>query len=659
MSENSVFIPGISDKYNSNQAINKIMESKRVKLEKMEGEEEVLKEKKIAWNEIKQKALSLQTYSKKLYGFDAPFDDKISQSSDENAFAANVTKNVEIGEYSIKVIEKAKPHKVASIPLIKKYKIPAGNYSIQAGKDKVNISFSGGTLEKFAESIKKSSNNKLKASVTWNTTNTQILVLEANKTGLENKIFFNDQKTKNLFRKMDFFTDVILYDKFFKIDKSNLINLSQTKKEPAFIKDGVLLVESNEKYRYNLTEKISYKQSLIMEIDFRLEEESIKQKEAAIPTGPNFSKNGDITLFDIHVEGESSIVNIPAYLKPQKQKKVEDDHYLEIVTDKRTINLDELDIDSNNKTLRFDMNKIIDSNETIEALIFKNDNTFKNLELSSLRFYDEDSKSGIKFKQELVKPRDALIVLDGIEIQRDTNTIDDLIKGLTLYIFDKTEKEESLKIDRDYEKIIGSLTEFLGEYNQFIKLINNKTRTDADAEGNTGEFAGDYSLISLTSKLRTIMMDAYPTTYGRELSLLLQIGIGTNVSQSNKMDKDKLKGIIEVDENILLEKMEKYPTGVKELFSKDSDGDMIIDTGIAYKITTYLKAYTMKSRGFFDNRIKNFDLQIEGKEKQIESYKDKLEGEEQKLREKFYKMEKAAKELEESSKKFDNLYKSK
>ena len=40
--------------------------------------------------------------------------------------------------------------------------------------------------------------------------------------------------------------------------------------------------------------------------------------------------------------------------------------------------------------------------------------------------------------------------------------------------------------------------------------------------------------------------------------------------------------------------MEKYPDGIKQLFGKDSDGDRIIDTGIAYEIENLLKAGSKK-----------------------------------------------------------------
>lgn len=656
MSGNNIYIPGLFGDSNSSEAIRQIMEAKKAKLDKLEKENDELVDNKKLWNEIKQKTLSLQNVSKNLYGFDAPFDKKISVSSDENAFSASVTKAAEIGEYKLEILKKASSHKIAGKPLEKNFKIAAGEYFIKVGKDKYKITFSGGTVEKFAREIKEDSGQMLRATVTWNTPSTQVLILEAKNTGAKNHISFEDEKTRALFKKMDFFNDVNAYQKNFDFTESNVKN-ANTGGGPRLINTDTLLVKKNESFKLILPEKIPYRDNLIMEIDFKINEQDPEKIEEKTPTGPNFGKYGNIDIFDITIEGENPRITIPPYEKPPKPKIIEDDHYLEIVTDRRTIKLDELDVSGNNKTLKFDLNNIINSNETVEALIFKNNNTYKTLEASNIKIYDDSTLAGVKFKKEISRPDDAILKMDGIEVRRDTNSIDDLIKGMTLYIFDKTRREESLKIDRNYEEIVGTVTEFLGEYKEYLTLLNEETSTEMNDDDERGKFSGDYSLLTLVSKLRTIMMNPYPTSYGDELSMLAQIGVSTNVSRD--FDASKLKGILEVDEKTFLDKMEKYPQGVKELFGYDSDEDFIIDTGIAFEVNRLLAAYTMKNQGVFDLRSVNYDRMIEQKGKDIEKYKEKMDKEEQDLKEKFYKMEKAAKELEDNTKKFDNLYKNK
>jgi flagellar hook-associated protein 2 len=653
--EEGVFIPGITDKYNSEAAINKIMNKKKEKLNDYDKDIEDSKTKIKALNEIKTKTQSLQEKAKALYGFDTPFDKKICKSSDENAFTASANKNVEVGEYKISIKSKASNHKIASKPLDKSYKISAGEYNFQIGKDRVKISFGGGSVESFASKIESDSKGLLKTTITWNTPKTQVLILEAGNTGEKNVISFTDDKTKNVFKEMDFYDEIQAYDINFYIDKTYLVNTSEIKKEVQF--DGkTLIVDRMQNYKLNLSYSIPYKDRLIMEIELKLDTlDQNANYDDLIPTGPDFKKSGDINLFNTYVEGESSKVTIQPYKKPEKPKVITDNHFISIVTDKRTINMDELNLSSDLKAMRFELNKLIDKNETVKALIFKNNNTYKRLGIGKVRFYDEGSDIKMRFKHEISKPADAFFVFDGVDVRRDTNTITDLIKGLTLYILDKTNKEESLKIDRDYENMVKVITEFLSDFNQLLQLVNKETDANYNEDNKRGNFAGDYGLTNLVSKLRTIMMNPYTTIFGDELSLLAQIGISTNASGFGSMDKTKLKGIIEVNENKFLEKVEKYPVGVKELFGKDLDGDLVVDSGVGYEIEKTLKAYTQRSNGYFDMKTQSYQNQIANTEKAKKQYEEKLKDEEKKLRKDFYQMEKSADELEKNKNKFDNM----
>ena len=179
-----------------------------------------------------------------------------------------------------------------------------------------------------------------------------------------------------------------------------------------------------------------------MEIDMHSEELSKEDENKVIPTGPHFSKQGDINLFDIQVEGESAFTKIPPLAIPEETAHVNDDHYIKIITNKREIDLNELHVTDKSQTLKFDMNDIIKEDESIEGVMFTNRNTDKKIEISNLRFYDEASKLKMKFKNELAPAEDAAIVFDGIKITRDSNNINDIVKGMTLNVFDKTKKEE-------------------------------------------------------------------------------------------------------------------------------------------------------------------------------------------------------------------------
>ena len=390
------------------------MASKQVKLESMNKESEGIKDKKKVWDEIKVKSISLQAAAKKLYSFDSPFDEKIAKSSDENAFSAVVAKNVDIGDHTVEIINKANAQRIASKSLPRNYKIDAGNYSIMLGNEEIKINFGGGTIDKFVEELKKASGNRLKAAITYDKPNSEIFTIESVKTGAKNVISFNNDLTKKVFKDMDFFEEIPVYDKPVKLEKNSMTVLSNIKRDPTFVQEGFLQLNSSESFKINLPEKIPYKDKLVMQVDLRSEELTKEEKNQVIPTGPHFSKKGELNLFDIPVEGESAFAKVPQMAVPEKITPVIDDHYIKIITNKREIELNELNVTNTTQTLKFNMKDIIRDDETIESVVLTNKNTDKKIYASNLRFYDEGSnqKQNLKMNWFLQKmPRLFLTVL--------------------------------------------------------------------------------------------------------------------------------------------------------------------------------------------------------------------------------------------------------
>ena len=663
-----VFIPGLSSKYNSGDAIKRIMESKNKKLDKLEDTKKEMNEEKSLWREVRTKTMAFQDKAKKLYGHEAPFDDKISLSSDENAFAAKVTKQAEIGEYRIQIKNKASAHRIASKQLNKDYKIPAGRYQFAIGDgddDKIDIQFSGGTLASFATKLRTDSRDKLRVTVANDTSKTQVLIIESNISGEGKFIGFGNDVTKTLFKEMGFYEEFPVTDVHVGLDKSVIEN-TKTFENDAVIngedKSARIQIKTDQEYRIPLPETVASKEGVVFEINLRTESFGIEEREKKpVPTGPRLDVQGDALVFELKIEGEPVIMDIPPYIDEDDPEPeiITDDHYIVLETNRRTVTLNELNVGSDDKKLTFELSDLLKEGESVRSVILNNKNTLKTLYAGDIRFYDREAPNGVKYKNELAAPADAVIVFDGLTIKRDKNTVDDLIPGVTLNIFDKTRKEESLKVDRDYESIVQTVGEFLGEYNQLLSMFNDEINVAVDEETgeekqDTGRLSKDYNVKTLVSKLRLIMMNPYTTQYGSELCNLNQIGIGTNMSGAG-FDSSKLKGILEINEDKFIDMMERYPLGIKEMFGRDNDGDMIIDSGIAYETESLLKAYTMRDRGYFDSMARGMDDKIQRQDKAISSYKDKLERDEKKLKEDFYKMEKSAAEMEESRKRFDNM----
>ncbi|HBD94084.1 MAG: hypothetical protein A2015_08565 [Spirochaetes bacterium GWF1_31_7] len=663
-----VFIPGISNKYNSQSTIEKIMSKKRERLTEFDDDKKQIEEKQKNLGEINGRVIKLDKLARGLIGVANPFDEKIALSSDDN-IAVSVNKNADVGEYSMKVNKKAQAHRIASVSFDKQRKIDAGSYKIGSGEKTVSIKFSGGDVEEFRKSINEQGGGVLRASVTYDTTKTAVLILESELSGEKSRISFEDDKTRKLFKELGFYEDIPGFSQEYDLEKSNLVSVDSIV-NPMFV-ENKLELNTNNSFILNLKNSVEYQKSIIIQVDLQEKRKDSEKEPADLnpPNEPVVSRVGDKTIFNIEIPGEEIIHSINPYQAPAKvQSKVNiDSTHLEFVTDIRRIPLGELDVNSEMKTLTFNLDDYLKPGEKLTGIILKNNDTEKKVYAGKVKIYDSETIDGIRFKKELSKAQNADIVFDDLEISRTTNKIDDLLKGVTFNILDKTTGDARIQIDRDYPKMVEKLMDFLQEYNQLIDAINNKTKTVLSDEVKTkddpeglGVLRNERELKNLASKLRVIIMNPYETKYGMELSMLSQVGISTNAMEG-RASADKLRGLLEYDEDKFVDQfidvMEKYPEGVKELFGKDVDNDFTYDTGISVEINKLFKGFLEKTRGYFDMRKESYSSDFKKKNEEIDKYKKTLDEEESKLKNQFFRMERSAQELEDNRKKFDNFNK--
>ena len=119
----------------------------------------------------------------------------------------------------------------------------------------------------------------------------------------------------------------------------------------------------------------------------------------------------------------------------------------------------------------------------------------------------------------------------------------------------------------------------------------------------------------------------------------------------------RLRGYLEVNEDMLDEALENRLNAVKELFGQDTDGDLIVDSGVAVAIDTYIKPY-VETGGFIMTKIGNINNRIARADDDIEDYKEKMARSEQDYRKKFGAMEASLNALEQSSQQIDNFNRS-
>ena len=214
------------------------------------------------------------------------------------------------------------------------------------------------------------------------------------------------------------------------------------------------------------------------------------------------------------------------------------------------------------------------------------------------------------------------------------------------------------------------MIQFVGKYNQTVAKINilSQTKpeiieeldyfTDEEKEKSheqLGMFQTDFSLTSIKSNMQSILSAGYSFSDEATVTMLSQIGIATNAAGfSGSYSQSKLRGYLEIDEKKLDSALEKNLDDIKTMFGYDSDGDLIIDSGIAYKLDKQISAYT-QTGGILALKTSTLDSKIKSSEARIARLEEQMDDKEAELRSKYSQMEGSLNSLESQQSTIQNF----
>jgi len=188
---------------------------------------------------------------------------------------------------------------------------------------------------------------------------------------------------------------------------------------------------------------------------------------------------------------------------------------------------------------------------------------------------------------------DSEIVVDNIyTITRGSNTIDDAVDGLTLFLKQETTAAETLNVARDTEAVSASVQAFVDAYNALQSTMG---------ELRGKELKNDSVLRSIEGQLRNVL-NTPPSGLTGSFNYLSQIGVSIQKDGTMKLDAGDLEDAITADFR-----------GLAEVFAHD-------DQGYLFRLDGAL-ADILAADGLIDGREdaikanqKTMDSRIEGME---------------------------------------------
>ena len=215
---------------------------------------------------------------------------------------------------------------------------------------------------------------------------------------------------------------------------------------------------------------------------------------------------------------------------------------------------------------------------------------------------------------------DADITIDSLQVKRSTNSITDVISGMTINLKKDGGVSSKLTVTADRDAIKKQINDFVTAYNDVVDLISTNTAYDSTTNVG-GVLSGEGTAKNIQNQLRSIISG---TISGQpdDMNILAQLGITTN-SKTGKLD---------VNSSTLETKLSSDLSDVAALFTTSS-------TGIANQVYDYITNVTSTVDGSITLRGKGLQSVIKDIDNSIKNMQYRLDKEEDDLVRKFTALE--------------------
>ena len=664
------------------------MKVERIPLTREQDTLETYKTQQSAWRDVNQKMSSLRDSVKSLYSYDNPFNNKLASSSEEYAITASAGRDAAYDSFKVDVITPAASDRLLSSEIEKGEEVPEGTYTFKTGDKTVSFKWRGGKVEDFITSLNKRGSGAVKASLIGVNKGKKALLIESLKTGADKRLLFEgaalDWAQKKQIIKKTASSSSSIQIKASELASPAPDNVSETEQKgmPELSKSAVqatkggLTASPRGGAVIKLPAQAAQSKNTRVEFSFQARKvQDITQAANKSFDKPVIPDAGSVSFGGVTIANkpsETGILEAPEPKEPLEEIRSDSVLFAQNAYGEESeidIPKEAWDFDENGSgakaTISVDAAKFPD----LRALVIRNRNTGIELEIGPMTAFDAKKDSGYEAVHPVSEAGDAVIKYEGITITRPENEIDDVVPGVTLHLTDKTERPATISIKPDTESAKDALIQFVGKYNQTVAEINvlsqNKPEIVDELDYLTGDereayqkklglFFNDFSLSSAKGSMQRIIAAQYKFSESAQVTMLNQIGISTNATNYSGYNPGKMRGYLEIDEKKLDENLRNNLEDIKKIFGYDSDGDLIVDSGIGYLIDKQLTSY-VQTGGILANKDSILNRQIDSSQKKIARLESQLDGKEAELRSKYGQMEGSLQSLERQQEGISNF----
>ncbi len=641
---------------NTEKLIQDLLKAERIPLERLELDISDAQNQITLWRDLESNMKSFQSAARGLYSFDNSFDTFAVTSENPAILTATSSRAAISGNFPIEVQQIASADRWISENLPIDYTVSKGSYTIAIGTERVSFSVDEVSLEEFVKQLNVQGKNLVKASIL--------------KKGTED-------------------TQSVLLLESLKLGKKSGLRLSSRFEKLA--KDIQLITQAQDTTEIPLTLSTAQVSEALSDPTLFADAEKTKKNQAVLRLLPG-------ALGTVQISGVSSLLQKDGQLSLSfllQEKQETDETYT--ASPPLEAKLDDVSVPSSNaRSFRYELDSpdlpilIHEATQTVlysinSSRVFLGDTISLDLELSDVQKasdlvftvlnpfteYDlqfvkaslsqKSAETQTVPKNPLSRAQNAILRFNGLDIEREDNTIADVIPGLTLNLKRPSEDLVNITVTQDTEQIIEDIIFFVGTYNQLMQklLIYSKNdplilsdisfASDSEQERateNLGALSGNYGLTRFINSLERALVQQYTSPDANQTSSLRSIGIEQSSEGNASSDSRKY---LNIDQTKLERALSDDFSSIKQLFASDRDSDLTIDYGIAFITYELLDGY-VQGNGVVSQRKSSLERDINEKERRRQGYLSKLERTESNLRRKYGIVEQSVYQLEQTQK---------
>lgn len=223
---------------------------------------------------------------------------------------------------------------------------------------------------------------------------------------------------------------------------------------------------------------------------------------------------------------------------------------------------------------------------------------------------------------ETITAKKALVSINNIDVERESNSIDDLITGVTINLVDENPAETvTVSVTGNYDNAKTKIDSFVESYNSAISTIDNLQNFNSET-GKAATLLGDSTTNLLKSGLRRML---FTSVNGIDSSVNSLSNLGIEVQES---------GQLKFDSGTFKTAMESNTSEITNFFTQETTGS----NGLAVQFETFLDGY-LKSNGILATKEDGYNKSISKMDDNIEAINRRLAKREENLRQQYYRLE--------------------